>query len=325
MASNTATDVDNEVSPDSIITDGTADIAKQSGLARMMVEADGRRPFQKVWLWGGASPGGKKPNTTSIAYNPETDGPQVFGKGPILPGLEELGLQNTSDVTQYLEVGLVRGGQPNQDHVKNASGKRAQEIAQQQNTIHRRDEGALRAFIAVSELIAPQAKFFVGCRFEEGRLYPRAIEARAIFFYAEFWTGIEEGTSAENRLALLAKNAKYHAAITKNDVERIVAPIVLDVVAKDLTEHPLAVTRAETLVSMLILQQSFFTMSPNMKPLNSMIAMLEASDHNINFGPYTKDRGVSAFMDFGQHLTHNLCDEAIAELKVLFFTRHGRP
>ena len=53
-------------------------------------------------------------------------------------------------------------------------------------TVQPRDPAALRAYIPVTDTIATQAKYVVGCRMWDGHLTPRVIKAGSIYFYKEF-------------------------------------------------------------------------------------------------------------------------------------------
>ncbi|KAI6081513.1 hypothetical protein F4821DRAFT_25095 [Hypoxylon rubiginosum] len=79
----------------------------------------------------------------------------------------------------------------------------------------RRDESAMRVFIPVSDYIAPQAKFYVGCRPYHGRLFPKVVEAACIFFYPEFWAAVDDTQPAKKRLVEMTKECKYRAAVNK--------------------------------------------------------------------------------------------------------------
>lgn len=174
-----------------VVVDGASDVAMTKDLEKMMTEAAGRRPFQRVWLWttsedddGDIDGTLKLKKATTATYDSRKDGPVTAGACPELPvGQELFEDQNTKP---YLEVGIVLGEEPKKYMPFGKARDKARDKARLQRGVLRRDHHALRAFIPISQYIQKQAKFYVGCCLQGGRLFPRVIEAGCIFFYPEF-------------------------------------------------------------------------------------------------------------------------------------------
>lgn len=197
----------------SVIVDGTRDVAWSVALDKMMTEAAGRKPFQQVYLWTTSEDdqSGKKKATT-IKYNVAEDGPahEVPSK---LPTQEELTPGPRTKL--YLEVGIVIGSQPDKYKPVGLSRNKAKEEEREMRGVLPRDETAMRAFTPIADSIARMAKFYVGCREHKGRLYPRVIEVNTIFFYPEFWAEVDPTKPAKQRMSALMTVCRRHAAINK--------------------------------------------------------------------------------------------------------------
>ncbi|KAM0414579.1 hypothetical protein ACHAPT_013573 [Fusarium lateritium] len=152
----------------------------------MRVEADGRQPFQVVYMW--ANEENKQETghtkTTNRQYKPETDGPHVV-PCPQLPTGAEL-VQDDKSTKAYMEVGLIIGSNPTNLVPTGLPRAKGRAQARAHRGILRRDEGAMRVFIPMTQHVASQAKYYVGCRLTNGHLSPRVIDNACIFFYPEF-------------------------------------------------------------------------------------------------------------------------------------------
>ncbi len=190
------------------IEDGKLDIAMRISLEKMMTEATGRQPLQRVYLWAASN------KTTTQQYQPPIDGPDVAGACPVLPDNEEL-VPVEINTKQYLEVGIIFGNEPDKYVAKGQSRDKQREQEKKQRGTLRRDTSAMRVFIPVTEHCVTQAKFYVGCRPREGRLFPRIIPISQIFFYAEFWDGVDVKLPAKKRLTEVIKACKQHAALNQ--------------------------------------------------------------------------------------------------------------
>lgn len=193
------------------------DIARTVHQEKMRVQANGRRTFQQVHLWmpDNKNTAGKSKyerGSTTQQYQPNVDGPSQT-PCPILPRGNEL--VDHEDAKLYLEVGIIIGADPTRYESKGLKSKQ-RNLDRQRRGILPRDDGAMRVFIPVTEYIAPQAKFYVGCRLSGGRLLPRVIETDSIFFYSEFWRGISDSLNLKPRRAEMATACKRAAAINKS-------------------------------------------------------------------------------------------------------------
>lgn len=57
------------------VTDGNADVAETLDGERMRVQASGRMPMQRVYLWRGSADGKNEKSLTNRAYDVKEDGP----------------------------------------------------------------------------------------------------------------------------------------------------------------------------------------------------------------------------------------------------------
>jgi hypothetical protein len=131
------------------VADGTHDIARTVALEQMMTEATGRIPFQQVYLWTTSEDNHKKKATT-LKYDVAKDGP-AHGVPSKLPGAEELTLD--AKTKAYLEVGIIIGGQPDKYKPIGLSRNKRREDERKMRGLLRRDDGAMRVFIPVSDHI----------------------------------------------------------------------------------------------------------------------------------------------------------------------------
>ncbi|KAJ4160892.1 hypothetical protein NW765_005737 [Fusarium oxysporum] len=146
------------------IEDGYRDLAQNRDYLQMRVEVDGRIPFQHVYLWSTGEEektGTGRMKSSNDQYRPQEYGPDVI-PCPEAPRGDEL-VGNPKNTKEYVET--------------KGKGK----AKQTDNVPLRRDTKAMRVFIPVSEKLNPQAKFFVGCRFNAGRLFPAQIAGEHIF------------------------------------------------------------------------------------------------------------------------------------------------
>lgn len=300
------------------VTDGARDIAKTAYLERMMTKATGRRPFQQVYLWTPSEDEAKRKTTgkgaTTIKYEAARDGPTAHSLCPKLPQNEEL--IPAERTKRYLEVGLIIGDDVDKYEPKDNSRDLKREQERQKRGKLRRDTGAMRVFIPVTDYIADQAKYYVGCRFTAGRLYPRLIKGTNIFFYPEFWTGIDENLRMKERRQALNTACKLKAAINKSPPERMVAPITEDVVSKVLASHPLATTQAEHTISTLVLQWYIYKSSNDDDYLQGMDDTMNRAVPELRYGSQIVNDGTEAFMDFGEDLKKEEAELVATELKV---------
>jgi hypothetical protein len=211
---------------------------------QMKVQAPGRLPMQRVYLWVGNREGSKNKEIgsrfTNRPYKPDEDGPCVATQGGRLPTNEKL--QPDPNAVQYLEVGLVIGDNPSVYKPTAASGKKDTKAARQLRGEMPRAESALRAFIPVTENVSLQSKYYVGTKLIAGRLNPRVIDGEVIFCYPEFWQGAPEGASKVQRRTFINNRRKYAAAASKAQAKRATASTTVDDMKYRTTSNPLSVT-----------------------------------------------------------------------------------
>ena len=297
------------------VTNGTHDVAKTVGLEQMRTEAAGRVPFQQVYLWttseDNQSGTGKKKATTE-KYDIAKDG-ATHGVPSKLPNEKEL--TPHIQAKAYLEVGLIIGGQPDKYKATSLSRNKNREERKKRGILPC-DEGAMRVFIPISDYIPSQAKFYVGCRETDGRLIPCVIEVEHIFFYPEFWTGIDESKPSKERLTALTTTCKYHSASNKTKAERFQAPITSDELEKLAARHPLAVSRSEHLCSLLVLLRSLNKTTKDIDQLQTMIQVMDNAGSGFRYGQHTGTAGVLTFFNFDTPLSAEDAAQLATQFKV---------
>ena len=220
----------NNYEPDSHIpvTDGNTDVAQTLDGERMKVQAPGRLPMQRVYLLKGSANGRKsEQGLTNIPYDKKEDGPVMNPVGS-LPSTQEL--VPGSHVVQYLEVGIVIGDDPSRfKPVRPLTNKKNKEGRKQRGDMPRHTS-AIRAFIHISPTERSQAKCVVGVKPKDGYLNPRVIDSDCIFFYPEYWVGIEKGPKVTRR-ALMHARVKQLATNAEAQAERADATTTADKIA----------------------------------------------------------------------------------------------
>ncbi|KAG4259209.1 hypothetical protein FPRO03_13143 [Fusarium proliferatum] len=279
------------------IEDGYWDLAVNRDYLEMRVEVNGRIPFQRVHLWtsGEERTGSGRMKTSNEPYKPGIHGPAII-RCPKAPEGDEL-ISSPGKTKEYIEVGLIVGDDPEKHSIKATPTKRKGK--QRAPVILRRDENAMRVFIAVSEKMNPQAKFFVGCKYSNGRLFPENVSG-----------------DRRNRAKILSENCRKAAALDKTTETRMVATLVPDLVEKIATGHPLVATQPEHLSTKLVLTWHTFVMAGATDKLfiDMMLAAMDNCGVDLKYGPQTRTDAESAFFDFSSELTRAECDELREEL-----------
>ncbi|KAH7179532.1 uncharacterized protein B0J16DRAFT_402884 [Fusarium flagelliforme] len=192
-----------------IVQQGEDDIATSVAGDRVYVDAPGRKWFRHVWLWDS-----DYTDDTTTTFEPKTHGPGVSKQSP-LPGHSEL--QPHSMAMEMLEIGLVLADNPKKFHetVKGQTSRsKSRETARKERGTMARDNTWFRAYIKVTDSIQSQAKVFIGCRILDGHLRAITIEIKCIFFYKEFYPGVDV-KNAKDRDAYTRQAIKYYAAKVK--------------------------------------------------------------------------------------------------------------
>jgi len=178
-----------ELDDHALVIDGNTDVAETLDGERMKVQAPGRLPMQRVYLLKGSADAKKnEKGLTNRPYDMEEDGTFLYSVGR-LPSAQEL--LPGSDVVQYLEVGIVIGDDSPRFKPAPLTNKKNKDDRKQRGDMPRHPS-AIRAFIHIAPTVAFQAKFVVGVRPIDGYLQPRIIDSECIFFYPEFWKGLEK-------------------------------------------------------------------------------------------------------------------------------------
>lgn len=283
-----------------IVVDGDKDIAISADKERMMVQAPGRKPFQRVYMWPGSkeNASGKKKDGdkgfTNKAYSFENDKPNEHPVQP-LPTPEEL--QPGEDAIEYLEVGLVCGGEPHKYKVGKNKVQAAKDREARGDLV--RDKYAIRAFFPVTEKVTTNSRFYVGVKPTAGRLMPRTTNDEAIFFYPEFYTGVSATANKGDRKTYVNQRVRKYAANTKDKAERSTAAIMtVDDMAKWTTSNPLIVSPPENLVNTIVIMYTLFAESRDRSYIRTISTLMEKSNPDLVFGPHTASQGVASFFAF---------------------------
>lgn len=284
---------------------------------QMKVQAPGRLPMQRIYLWEGNPDPMKKDRGfrfTTKPYNPKEDGPKVTSQGGRLPTSEEL--QPGPNAVQYLEVGLVIGDNPAMYKPTARSSKKGIKTDRQRRGQMPRAESAIRAFIPVTENIPTQSKYYVGTRLTGGRLNPRCIDGEVIFFYPEFWQGAPTSISKVERRIFINYQTKHLATANKTQAERATASSTVDDMENRTRSNPLVATPPENLANMLALQYTMFQHTGDRSNLRNMLSHMTNAASDLRYGPHTASDGVQAFFDFSEDVSVVEAQLVIRELKV---------
>lgn len=299
------------------VVDGDADIAMTMDGEQMKVQAPGRLPMQRVYLWEG-NPDPKKKDKgfrfTNKPYNSKEDGPKVASQGGRLPTPKEL--QPGPNAVQYLEVGLVIGNNPAMYKPTAGNSKKDTKTDRQRRGKMPRAESAIRAFIPITENIPTQSKYYVGTKLTQGRLNPRCIDGEVIFFYPEFWQGAPTDISKVERRIFINYQTKHLAAASKAQAERATASSIVDDMENRTRSNPLVATPPENLANTLALQYTVFQVTGDRSNLQNMLSYTTNAASDLRYGPHTASDGVKAFFDFSEDLSVVEAQLVIRELKV---------
>jgi len=299
------------------VVDGDADIAVTMDGEQMKVQAPGRLPMQRVYLWqGNLDPKEKDKGFrfTNKPYNPKEDGPKVVSQGGRLPTPEEL--QPGPNAVQYLEVGLVIGDNPAMYKPTARGSKKDIKTDRQRRGKMPRAESAIRAFIPITEKVPTQSKYYVGVRLTGGRLNPRCIDGEVIFFYPEFWQGAPTDISKVERRIFINSQTKHLATANKTQAERATASSTVDDMENRTRSNPLVATPPENLINTLALQYTAFLATDDRSNFRNMLSHIENATPDLRYGPHTAFDGVRAFFDFSEDLGPAEAQLVVQELKV---------
>jgi len=299
------------------VVDGDADIAMTMDGEQMKVQAPGRLPMQRVYLWEGNPDPNKKDKGfrfTNKPYNPKEDGPEVSSQGGRLPTPKEL--QPGPNAVQYLEVGLVIGDNPAMYKPTAGNSKKDIKTDRHRRGKMPRAESAIRAFIPITENIPTQSKYYVGIKPTQGRLNPRCIDGEVIFFYPEFWQGVPTDVSKVERRVFINYQTKHLAAVNKPQAERATASSTVNNTEKWTRSNSLVVTPPENLANTLALQYTMFQATGDRSDLRNMLSYITNATSDLKYGPHTASVGVKAFFDFSEDLSVVEAQLVIRELKV---------
>ncbi|KAK0291074.1 hypothetical protein LTR35_001795 [Friedmanniomyces endolithicus] len=298
-------------SQQTIIDNGREDIAMTFAGERMMVEANGRRTFQKVYLYSQSDDSGQATQkATNKTYDVAEDGPPDEGLTR-LPSQNELTEDNNT--RQYLEVGIVMGKDPSKYTPKGHQQLDMRKERKLRGKM-RRDEYAMRVFTPITEFCEPQAKLYVGCNPIEDRPQVRVIRMKDVFYYSEFTQGFEAGAIKDREPGIMTRIRKA-AAVNKSQPGRACAAISAGDLKKWTTANALEATPCENLASMLALFFSLWRMTRDREHMDAFACLMEKAAPNLKHGPQARNEGIVAFYDFETQLSEDNATKVSQELK----------
>lgn len=228
-----------------VIKNGRENIAMSHFKEKMRVQADGRKTFQRGYLF--------PTERSNEVYDAIKDGPSQ-GIPPSLPTAQEL--QKTDNVQMFLEVGIVIGSQPDRYVPTGAARNSARDQSRQARGILGRDENALRAYIPTSRHVPSQAKFFVACKPTSTHCSARSIKMDYIFFYEEYLTGIDDSTTRKALTQIISANCKHAAAEIETGSDKFTAAVNVDEPTYPTLSKSRANTSTESLIPEPVLQNN---------------------------------------------------------------------
>jgi hypothetical protein len=301
-----------------VVSDGNQDIAMNADLERMMVQAPGRRHFQRTFLWNGSRENGKtndrSSGLTNLSYKPDEHSPKLHPVGR-LPTRTEL--ESGEEAIEYIEVGIVCGENPAQYKQTGPSGP-AKVKARLARGDMQRDPYALRAFTPITEKVKNSNKYYVGVMPTTGRLIPRTTTDEVIFFYPEFYNGVDETANKVERKLYVNKQVRRYAANSVETAERSTTAIVtVGDMEKWNTANPLVVSPPETLANTMVILSTLFAETRDRSYIRNIIAQMDRANPDLVFGPHASSQGVVNFYAFdGISFTPEEASAVVRELKV---------
>ncbi|KIH93419.1 hypothetical protein SPBR_04208 [Sporothrix brasiliensis 5110] len=288
------------------VEDGYNDVAQRSNQDSMRIGEEGRVPFQRVYMLAVGPSAAANPR-----YDPKKE--LLVNGARLAKGNELLEGEQTK---MYLEVGIIDGKDPNKYLGTGKGRDKSREAARRLRGVQERDENTMRVFIPVTERIQTQTRYYVGCMPVDGRLTPRLVSSKQVFFYPEFWLNVDTRLSSKDKLKELGIACRTHAANIKEGPPRVQTLIVLDDDEKIKKAHPSITTASGHLASYLALQFSLFQESNNGTYLTKMRDTIEkTAGIKEGYGCETSSEGLFAFLDFEESLSAEFATQAAAELE----------
>lgn len=297
-----------------IVYDGRQDIAKNDLLVRIRSGATGRKKFQIIHVRKG--PKGK--GWTTIKYEAANDQPGT--PIPLLPTkAEEEGRPNT---VPALVVGLALADDPLKYSPEATGTSRNAQVEKDRSNLPILDCDAsfLRVVVPLTDYIATQNKYYVACHPTYDVCDVRLANQHFVFYFDEFWTGIEASSNVKSRRVELSKACRTAAATNKQAEERAHISVQADSASLSgawTASSLLSVSPASNLARTLAMQVSLYTINPQTSILSAARATIEDSIPDIKNTSYgTSNVGTANFYDFEELLSHENAMMVIRELQV---------
>lgn len=311
------------------------ELALRGDLQGMKIQCPGRQPLVTRHLL--------TLGTSNKAFDSNLHGPQCEGFRPIPKEPATMELVTGNETDEYIEVGILDGGNIHLNMAtKSGPRKRSVatfETSIERNASTMR-VFVLKTDRLVSR--TKPIEFFVGCRpiedhlKSQDRLVPMKIDGSSVFFYPEVWKAAErdfeetdrevEETDQEDeetdqtdqedlkaaperiRIKTLEDACKALAAGQSHYDDAVfeqfdVVPIFDTKEEKLRTPHPLSVTHAEHLATLLAMLYNAYEITHDEKWWSVMVHTIEAAGRVAMPTPSTLAEAITAFMNFERPFT----------------------
>lgn len=249
------------------------DIATSIGKESMKIQAPGREPFQRVFLWAASQEGTRSADPYDCTIE------RSLEDYALLPWKKETQIsdEDRPKVVEYLEVGLVMGADA-MKYVAKGKERKAREQERQSRENMDRDPQALRVFVPMTDTAAPQCRLYVGCARSQGRLWPKTISKDAVYFYPEFWIGASPRYNQRDREKHVMSTCRRHAARVRTDSTRAPVIPILDAVPDEMvTSRLCGIPRLHHQIHMFTLMLSCYSKTRDRNLLESMNVLFAGS------------------------------------------------
>ncbi|KJR88112.1 uncharacterized protein SPSK_07455 [Sporothrix schenckii 1099-18] len=287
------------------VEDGHLDVCMRASGERMKSEATGRNKFNESFFTLANDAKGNK------AYQVEED----FDLTAVRKLAHPDESMETDTTRKYLEVGLVFGKSPNLYLATGNPRDKKREAEMEQRGVLPRDDFALRVFTPATDVVKKQVKYYVAAKSTNGNFQPRVVRAEMVFFYPEFWRGIDNIPTIRDRLTAVNKVCREVACSKKQGDPGASVLVVPDDTNKTRFQHPSKTTTSDNVASLVLMLHTMYLETGDVNYLVMIKETLKKHNGMNQFGPQTRTEGIYAFLDFGETLTDDLALEMVEELR----------
>lgn len=299
-----------------VIEDGHQDIAMRWDHARLQVSATGRKLFHRGYLWTWSNSGDIIGDEEKLEkYDPKQHS-SIDDPVEKLPTAAELKDGGNSTILVQ-EVGVIKGNDLEVlTKPGGASRDKEYEDKRKKDPALARGNDVMRVFARVTDTIKKGPNFWVGCKPYEGRLYPKKIVGKYVFFHAEYWTGIEYTLPSKTRKNLILTAVAKAVARDKVEETRPRASITAGDFDKWTGSNPLAVTASEDLANTLKLRIATFDVTGDIAHLKTARQLIKNALPDLKDGPKASNAGLKEWYRYSYELDEEDATRIAQELKV---------